>query len=215
MNAPLAIVFEDDKIIVVNKPSGQAVIPGRGLTQEPLVAQVTAHMGSKAFVVHRIDLETSGLVLFAKDADIHRKLSQLWEEHGVKKVYLAWVQGVMEKPLGTFKAHLKEFGSGRIGVDPSGAGKPSETHYKFLKSTGEASLMEVEPTTGRRHQIRVHFYHAGHPVMGDPLYGKERPVGGQPRLMLHAYQLKLRHKGEDLVLTVEPPADFKLSDRSK
>jgi RluA family pseudouridine synthase len=212
MNEPLSIVFEDDKIIVVNKPSGQAVIPGRGLDKEPLVAQVTTHMGSKAFVVHRIDLETSGLVLFAKDADIHRKLSQLWEERGVKKTYWAWVQGIMKEPTGTFKAHIKEFGSGRMGVDPSGQGKPSETHYKVLKTANEASLLEVEPTTGRRHQIRVHLYHAGHPVMGDALYGKERPVGGQARLMLHAYQLQLRHKGEDLVLTVKPPENFRLSE---
>lgn len=215
MNEPLSIIYEDDKIIVVNKPSGQAVIPGRGLDKEPLVAQVTAHMGSKAFVVHRIDLETSGLVLFAKDADIHRKLSQLWEERGVKKTYWAWVQGIMKEPTGIFKANIKEFGSGRMGVDPSGQGKPSETHYKVLKMANEASLLEVEPITGRRHQIRVHLYHAGHPVMGDALYGQERPVGGQSRLMLHAYQLQLRHKGEDLVLTVKPPENFRLSESPK
>jgi tRNA pseudouridine32 synthase / 23S rRNA pseudouridine746 synthase len=210
---PLAIIFEDKKIIAVNKPSGQAVIPGRGLEQEPLVTQVTAHIGTKAFVVHRIDLETSGLVVFAKDADIHRKLSQLWEEHGVKKTYLAWVLGIMEKTEGSFRGHLKEFGSGRMGVDPKG--KPSETHYKVLKTSGENTLLEVEPLTGRRHQIRVHFYHSGHPVLGDPLYGKERPVGGQPRLLLHAAKLVFRHMGEDLLLTVEPPSDFQISPTAK
>ena len=210
---PLSIVFEDKKIIAVNKPSGQAVIPGRGLEQEPLVTQVTAHIGTKAFVVHRIDLETSGLVVFAKDADIHRKLSQLWEERGVKKTYLAWVQGTFEKTEGSFRGHLKEFGSGRMGVDPKG--KPSETHYKVLKTSGENTLLEVEPLTGRRHQIRVHFYHSGHPVLGDPLYGKERPVGGQPRLLLHAAKLFFRHMGEDLLLTVEPPSDFKISATAK
>ena len=210
---PLVILFEDKKIIAVNKPSGQAVIPGRGLALEPLVNQVTTHMGSKAFVVHRIDLETSGIVIFAKDADMHRKLSQLWEEKGVQKTYFAWVQGIVEKPMGSLKAHLKEFGSGRMGVDPKG--KPSETHYKVLKTQGRATLLEVQPVTGRRHQIRVHLYHFGHPVLGDPLYGQERPVGGQPRLLLHAYQLRFKHEGEELVLTAEPPADFKLSDPVK
>lgn len=207
---PLSIIFEDKKIIAVNKPSGQAVIPGRSLALEPLVTEVTTYLGTKAFVVHRIDLETSGLVVFAKDADMHRKLSQLWEEKGVKKTYFAWVQGIVEKPMGSLKAHLKEFGSGRMGVDPKG--KPSETHYKVLKTSGKNTLLEVEPLTGRRHQIRVHLYHAGHPVLGDPLYGQERPVGGQPRLLLHAYQLRFRHEGENLVLTAEPPANFGLSD---
>jgi RluA family pseudouridine synthase len=159
--------------------------------------------------VHRIDRETSGLVVFAKDADTHRRLSTIWEARGVKKTYLAWVKGVMDKPMGSHRGALKEFGSGRIGVHPKG--KPSETHYKLIKTTDEATLLEVEPLTGRRHQIRVHLCHAGYPVMGDPLYGTERPVGGQPRLMLHAYQLQFRHKGEELTLKVDPPADFKLS----
>jgi 23S rRNA-/tRNA-specific pseudouridylate synthase len=84
-----------------------------------------------------------------------------------------------------------------------------------LKTSGENTLLEVEPLTGRRHQIRVHFYHSGHPVLGDPLYGKERPVGGQPRLLLHAAKLAFRHMGEDLLLTVEPPSDFKISATAK
>jgi 23S rRNA-/tRNA-specific pseudouridylate synthase len=152
-------------------------------------------------------------VVFAKDADTHRKLSLLWEEKGIQKTYWAWVLGIVEKPMGSLKGRLKEFGSGRMGVDPRG--KPSETHYKVLKTMGQATLLEVVPFTGRRHQIRVHLYHAGYPVLGDPLYGKKRPVGGQPRLLLHAYQLQFLHEGQKLVLTADPPNDFQVLTPSK
>ncbi len=203
----LRVIFEDPHLIVVDKPAGQLVIPGRGEAEgKPLVDQVSSHIRKKAYVVHRIDRETSGLVAFAKDARTHRELCALWEGREVHKTYLAWVKGQMDKKEGLLDYPLKTFGSGRMGVDPKG--KPSQTRYRFLESQGEASLLEVEPLTGRRHQIRVHLYHAGHPVLGDPLYGQERPVGGAPRLLLHASRLRVQHAGKELELTCELPQDF-------
>ena len=203
----LQIIYEDPHLIVVNKPAGQLVIPGRGEGEgKPLVDQVSSHIRKKAYVVHRIDRETSGLVAFAKDAPTHKELSQLWEGREVQKTYLAWVLGLMEKKEGLLDYPLKTFGSGRMGVDPKG--KPSQTRYRVVKTEGKASLLEVELLTGRRHQIRVHLYHVGHPVLGDPLYGQERPVGGAPRLMLHAWRLRISQAGKDLQVSCDPPQDL-------
>ena len=205
----LRIIFEDFHLIAADKPAGQLVIPARGRAQgEPLVEQVSRHIHKKAYVVHRIDRETSGLVVFAKDAKAHRGLCALWESREVQKTYLAWVQGRLDKKEGLLDYPLKTFGSGKIGVDPKG--KPSQTRYRTLKTQGGVSLLEIEPLTGRRHQIRVHLYHAGHPVLGDPLYGQERPVGGVSRLLLHAYRLQLTYQGEPLTLACDPPAAFHL-----
>ncbi len=203
----LQIIHEDDHLIVVNKPAGQLVIPGRGVDEgKPLVDQVSSHIRKKAYVVHRIDRETSGLVAFAKDAKTHRKLSMLWESREVQKTYLAWVLGQMDKKEGLLDYPLKAFGSGRTGVDAKG--KPSQTRYRVVKTQEGTFLLEVEPLTGRRHQIRVHLYHAGYPVLGDPLYGQERPVGGAPRLMLHAWRLRIPFDGKELKLSCDPPTDF-------
>lgn len=206
----LQVIFEDSHLIVVNKPAGQLVIPGRGEAEgKPLVDELSSHIRKKAYVVHRIDRETSGLVAFAKDAKTHRELSMFWEGREVQKTYLAWVLGKMEKKEVLLDYPLKAFGSGRMGVDPKG--KPSQTRYRVAKTEAQASLLEIELLTGRRHQIRVHLYQAGHPVLGDPLYGQERPVGGAPRLMLHAYRLSIPHAGETLRLECTPPADFQNS----
>ena len=244
----LQIIHEDQHLIVVNKPAGQLVIPGRGEDKaplrppgfegqgKPLVDQVSSYIRKKAYVVHRIDRETSGLVAFAKDAKTHRELSMLWEgrppspdsgrkareqakasadspllfvsDEGrrVQKIYLAWVLGKMEKKQGLLDYPLRAFGSGRIGVDPKG--KPSQTRFKVLKTQDGVSLLEVELLTGRRHQIRVHLYHAGHPILGDPLYGQERPVGGAPRLMLHAWRLLISFAGKELNLSCDTPTAF-------
>ncbi len=203
----LQIIHEDSHLIVVNKPAGQLVIPGRGEGQgKPLVDEVSSNIRKKAYVVHRIDRETSGLVAFAKDAKTHRELSLLWEGREVHKTYLAWVLGKMERTEGQLDYPLKTFGSGRMGVDPKG--KPSQTGYREVKTEAKASLLEVEPLTGRRHQIRVHLYQAGHPVLGDSLYGQERPVGGAPRLLLHAWRLGIPYLGETLKLECDPTIDF-------
>ena len=105
------------------------------------------------------------------------------------------------------KAPIKEFGSGRMGVHPEG--KPAQTTLRVLARYKAATLLEAEPHTGRRHQLRVHLYHAGHPILGDALYGKERPVGGAPRLMLHAFKAQFLHPdGKPMTLEAPPGTDF-------
>jgi tRNA pseudouridine32 synthase / 23S rRNA pseudouridine746 synthase len=202
------VLFENDHLIAVDKPAGQTVIPGRNLGEgiPPLVEAVSKKIGKKAYVVHRLDRETSGLVLFAKDAPAHREICLQWENREVLKIYRALVLGIPPQTEGRIEFFLKAFGSGRMGVDPKG--KASLTRYRVLQTFSRSSLLEVKPETGRRHQIRVHLYHLGFPVMGDPLYGKERPVGGSPRLMLHAAQVSLNFQGRDLTLVCKPGDDF-------
>jgi RluA family pseudouridine synthase len=174
---------------VVNKLPGFAVIPGRNITEDVvLVKLIEMQLKYKCQVVHRIDLETSGIVIFAKTPQAHRHLSIQFEHREVKKNYFALVQGIMNSDL-TINSPIRQFGSGRMGVDPQG--KPSSTEMRVIEKLPYATLLDVSPHTGRRHQIRVHCYASGHPIIGDPLYGKDRPVGGVSRLMLHAHQIKI------------------------
>lgn len=202
----MTIIYEDSRILAVFKPAGQLVIAGRGDLGEPLNRELERLRGAKVFVVHRLDKEASGLVLFAKDAACHRALCLQFEERKVRKIYLALVEGdvcadgMVDKPL-------REFGSGRMGVDA--AGKPSLTRYRIKERLEGATLLEVEPVTGRRHQIRVHLWAIGHPILGDLVYGKNRPVGGAARLMLHALEAGfLDFESRPLRLCAPPLDDF-------
>lgn len=207
---PLGIIHEDDRLIAIDKPAGLPVIPGRNLPDhETLVAQVSAHIGGKAFVVHRLDRETSGIILFAKDAAAHRELSMQFAGRSVAKKYLALVQGRIDKD-DAVEAPIRQFGSGRMGIGKTG--KPAITAFGVMQASTRSSLLEVSPATGRRHQIRVHLYSIGHPVMGDRLYGADRPVGGCPRLMLHALQIIFKHPdGRMLTLTARPDVGWEES----
>jgi tRNA pseudouridine32 synthase/23S rRNA pseudouridine746 synthase len=200
----LRIIHEDERLVVVDKPAGVATAPGGGIgAGESMQEQVATHLGTRAFIVHRLDRETSGVVLFAKTAESHRLLSQQFEDRTVAKRYLALVQGQVRVRSGSITEPLREFASGRIGVDP--AGKEATTMWALRERLVDADLLEVTPITGRRHQIRVHLYSIGHPILGDTRYGDDRPVGGAPRLMLHALELVL---ADGLSIRAEPPADF-------
>lgn len=192
---------------MVDKPAGRLVIPGGRAGEPALVEELAQARGRKLFVVHRLDRDASGVVLFAKDAAAHRAACLEFEQRRAQKKYWAVVAGRVGGD-GEIAQPLREFGSGRAGVDPRG--KPARTRYRIVEDLGSATLLEVEPYSGRRHQIRAHLYWLGHPVLGDRLYGRERPVGGAPRLMLHAYWLAIQPEGhQPLLVTSELPADFR------
>ncbi len=202
----MLIVFEDERLVAVSKPVDRVVIPGRGEVGEPLRDEAERLLGRKLLVVHRLDREASGLVVFAKDADAHRALCAGFRGRSIHKTYLALVQGALAED-GEIRSPLREFGSGRTAVDP--AGKPSLTRYKVREKFSRATLLEASPVTGRRHQLRAHLYSIGHPVLGDARYGKERPVGNAPRLMLHGLEMSFKGPGgKAVVLRAEPQADF-------
>ena len=200
-----AILFEDEHLLAVDKPAGRPTIPGRGDVGEPLNAELERRSGRKLFVVHRLDLEASGVVVFAKDAETHRVLCAQFESRGAKKIYLAAVAGAMTGE-GVADSPLKEFGSGRVAPSPDG--RKSRTRWRVERTWRMAALLRIEPETGRRHQIRAHLCALGHPILGDPRYGPSpRPVGGVARLMLHALSLSVT-AGRAYEFTAEPPRDF-------
>lgn len=198
------VVFEDERVLAVNKPAGQATIPGRGDIGEPLNKELERRLEAKLWVVHRLDREASGLIVFAKTAEAHAALCKEFESRQADKGYLAVAAGTLTGE-GRADQALKEFGSGRVA--PSKDGKHSLTRWRAERALRGATLLTVSPLTGRRHQIRAHLAALGHPLLGDPLYGPPpRPVGGAKRLMLHAHTLHLPAFGLDL--KAEPGPDF-------
>ena len=196
------IVHRDDHIVIADKPAGMLAV-GPGSIHEILAAE----LGERLFIVHRLDRETSGLIAFARDAETHRYLSGRFEERAVEKVYLAAVAGHLDPATGSVDLALREFGSGRMGVDRRG--KPSHTSYAVLERLTDADLVELRPRTGRRHQLRVHMHAIGHAVLGDPRYGSPRPVGGVERLMLHAATLSFEGPdGSPVAARAASPPDF-------
>jgi RluA family pseudouridine synthase len=196
------ILFEDDSILVVNKESGISVIPGRGdAKNDSLLSVLESQYDRKLFVVHRIDRDTSGLIVFAKTAAAHRHLNIQFENRLVKKTYHALVLGVPSADQ-IIDSPIYEFGSGRMGIDTRG--KNAITEFTVLNRYSATALLQVKPITGRRHQIRVHLYSIGYPILGDKTYGSPRPVGEVERLMLHAYKIEFIHPDKSL-LKLEAP----------
>lgn len=203
----MTLLLETPRVIAVAKPAGQLVIPGRGpATGRTLQQETEEHLGAKLWVVHRLDAAASGVVLFARDAEAHRDLNRAFETREVEKKYLAVVRGVVDRD-GGIRSAIKQFGSGRMGVHKHGLA--SHTEFHVLQRMPAASLLDVSIETGRRHQIRVHLYSIGHPIMGDPLYGEPRPIGGLTRLMLHAVSISVDTLATGkLSVRCDPDAEF-------
>lgn len=186
----IPILYEDDDILAVSKPEALAAIPERHGHGGSLFEALCERRGERLYIVHRIDKETSGLIVFARHAEAHRRLNRQFEMRAVEKTYLALAHGVIAADAGSIDAPLRQFGSGRVAVDPA-RGKPSTTQFRVVERFESHTLVEARPQTGRRHQIRVHLYHLGHPIAGDPLYGDETTRRGFARMMLHAWRLVL------------------------
>src|SRR5438270_12429628 len=198
---PLDVLFEDEDVIVINKPSGLVVHPGAGQREHTLVNALLHHfpklsgIGGKERpgIVHRLDKETSGCLVAAKTDDAHRGLSKQFEQRAVEKIYLALVAGRLRKNAGTVEETI-----GRHPVDrqrmstASRRGRAAKTEYRVLSSSDEISLLECKLHSGRTHQVRVHLQHLGHPVLGDKIYGKKQ-TAVFPRQMLHAWKLRFQH----------------------
>lgn len=199
----IPILYEDENILAVDKPEGVAAIPDRRRQDQSLFEMLCAARAERLYIVHRLDKETSGVIVFARNAEAHRLLSQQFENRSVEKVYLALVHAVIGDDRGEIDKPLRQFGSGRVGVDLQ-RGKDSVTEFRVLQRLHAFTLVEVRPRTGRRHQIRVHFYSIGHPVVGDPVYGDKAVQRSCPRLMLHALRLTL-HLPSGKKCTIEAP----------
>jgi len=200
------ILYETDDFIAVSKPEGVVSVAEAGQGGLPELLQ--PHYPGKLYPVHRLDRGASGVIVFAKNAAAHRHLNGEFDRREVRKTYLAAVDGVPESNRGKINAPIREFGSGRMGVDPK-RGKPSSTEWKVAERLEGATLLRVSPATGRRHQIRVHLYHIGHPILGDLRYGDKARQERFPRLMLHALSLEFDlPSGERVTVEAPPPTSF-------
>lgn len=197
----LPILYEDEDLCAVDKPPGISSIPERDRTIASIVTLLEKQMGGKIFVVHRLDKEVDGVMLFAKTVAAHKYLNEKFLNRTVRKTYLALAHGAMTEGHGSIDKPIRQFGSGRMGVDEE-KGKPSTTDYVVLKTEGRYTLLQVFPVTGRRHQIRVHLYHSGHPIVGDRMYGDAAASLRFPRLMLHAQSIAFQKpNGAELTVT--------------
>lgn len=213
------ILFEDERLIVINKPSGIAVHGGSGLSFG-LIEGLRALRPQAKFMelVHRLDRETSGCILIAKKRSALRHMHEQLRSGKMDKRYHALVAGQWPSTRFKVKAPLRKnvLQSGERMVSVSEDGKPSETRYRILQEYNGASLVEASPITGRTHQIRVHCLHAGHPIGGDPKYGdadfdnKMRQIGLN-RLFLHAHSISLIHPGSEERIKFSAPLDATLT----
>ena len=215
---PLDVIFEDDYVLAVNKPAGMVVHPAYGHESGTLVNAILAHCpqtvnvggADRAGIVHRLDKDTSGVILIAKDVESHAALQRQFKRRRVKKIYLALVeghpsprQGIIDAPIGRNKRQRKKMSVVR-------RGREARTAYRVIEFFRDHSLLELEPETGRTHQIRVHLAWLGCPVVGDGIYGYRKQRLLKQRHFLHAKQLELSHPTtkQPLSLTTPLPDDL-------
>ena len=215
----LDIIHEDDDLIVLNKPAGLVVHPAPGNRDRTLVNALLAHCGAslsgiggvaRPGIVHRLDKDTSGLMVVAKHDLAHQKLSSQFADRSLSRTYQAVVWGLPLPRIGSIEAPIGRHARDRKRMGVTAKGKPALTHYKVLKAYTKVSLVECKLSTGRTHQIRVHLAHLKHPVVGDGVYGGNRPGITFPRQALHAAELRFIHPrtGRERKFTAPLPADM-------
>jgi len=215
---PLDVVYEDSDIIVINKPSGMVVHPALGNYKNTLVNALLFHCKDlsgingkiRAGIVHRIDKDTSGLLVACKNDLAHKNLSEQFMEHKVNKIYYCLVNGVIPHNIGLIDAPIGRDPQSRQQMAVVENGKEARTHFKVLERFEKNTLVEVKLETGRTHQIRVHMKYIGYPLVGDPIYGVRKVVGDNGQF-LHAKKLEFYHPrtNEFLSFESELPEDFK------
>jgi 23S rRNA pseudouridine1911/1915/1917 synthase len=212
---PLAIVYEDADLIVIDKPAGLVVHPGAGVPDRTLMNGLLAHCPAlagvpRAGIVHRLDKDTSGLLVVAKTVEAQSGLARQLESRSMRRVYLAVVQG--DPPTsGMIDAPVGRDTRARTRMAVTRRGKDAVTRYRVLERFGHAALVECRLESGRTHQIRVHFQHIRHPLVGDAVYRRGTRHGlAFGRQALHAVELSLLHprSGKTMTWQAKPPADF-------
>ncbi len=207
MTPYLSIVYQDNDLLIVNKPSGLLTVPGKDPKHaDCLIARVN-RVFPTAKIVHRLDMATSGIICLAMHKEAHRNLSMQFQDRKTAKRYIARVFGKLEQPTGSVDLPLIcDWPNRPKQMVDHDNGKPSLTHFKVLEHEDNATRVELTPITGRSHQLRVHMLSLGHPILGDRLYAHPAALAMAPRLQLHAEMLSLAHpvSGKEMVFEAEP-----------
>lgn len=207
----LRIVHVDAALVVVDKPAGLLSVPGRGDEKQDCVASRVRALFADALTVHRLDMATSGLMLLARGAAVQRQMSMAFAQREVHKRYIAVVAGEMALDAGEIDLPLRPDWPNRPLQQVALAhGKPSLTRYRVLSrdTASNTSRVELEPLTGRTHQLRVHLLAIGHPILGDRLYAPTDVGAWAGRLLLHAASIGLKHPGDGSMVQFDSSADF-------
>ena len=210
------LIHADHSLLVLNKPSGLLAVPGRGEDKQDCLSRRVQHCYPDALIVHRLDMATSGLMLMGRGIAMQRALSQLFERREVHKRYLAVVAGQLAQAPGPDGWSLidlpivVDWPRRPLRIIDAERGKPSQTRWRsvaFDEATNSTRI-ELEPLTGRSHQLRVHLQALGHPMLGDALYAPEAVQARATRLLLHACALRFAHPVSGALLSFESPPDF-------
>ena len=207
-SGPLDILYDDHALLAVNKPAGLLSVPGRGAhLADCLITRIQATFPT-ALLVHRLDRDTSGVMVFALTPHAQRALGQQFERRQTRKTYVARVWGQVTEKAGTVDLPLiVDWPNRPLQKVCHDTGKPAVTDWRLLRSTATESRLRLMPRTGRSHQLRVHMQALGHPILGDPFYA-QGPALAFPRLMLHSEELRLNHPESGKGLSFRAPADF-------
>lgn len=213
-NIPIEVIYEDSDIVVVNKPKGMVVHPGNGNLDGTLVNAIMAKCGDslsgiggeiRPGIVHRIDKDTSGLLIVAKNDKAHVNLSEQIKAHKVKKTYIALVRGVVRENEATIDMPIGRSKTDRKKMAVCKDGKNAVTHIKVLKRWEHYTLLQVNIETGRTHQIRVHLSYIGYPIIGDYTYSNGKNEFGVVGQCLHAQKLEFKHPITNKIMELEAP----------
>ena len=204
----VSVLHDDAVCVVVDKPSGLLSVPGRGAHLQDCMASRVQAMFADALVVHRLDMATSGLMLFARGAEAQRRLSRAFAQREVHKRYVAVVHGRVEPAQGEIDLPLiADWPRRPLQKVDADHGKPSLTRYRTILVEGDRTRLELEPVTGRAHQLRVHLLAIGHAIVGDALYAPEL-ISGTDRLLLHATQLCFAHPISGAPIAIDAAVPF-------
>lgn len=218
-NIPLDIIYQDEDIAIINKPQGMTVHAGNGVHGSTLVNALLYHLDSlsgingviRPGIVHRIDKDTSGLLVVAKNDAAHVSLSEQIKNKTCRRIYLALVEGVVKENDGVIDTFIGRSDKNRTMMAVKSDGRRAVTHYKVIRRYKDYTLMEFSLETGRTHQIRVHTKYLGHPVVGDPVYGYKTQKFRLNGQLLHAFRLELTHpkSGERMAFEAPLPDYFR------
>lgn len=214
----LDVIYEDDDLLVINKPQGMVVHPASSYHEPTLVHGLLYQVDelssingiARPGIVHRIDKDTSGLLVVAKNDFTHQALSHDLSEHKIKREYIALVYGKFNENEGTIDAPIIRHPKNRLKMTVASGGKPAKTHFKVTDRFEKYTLLTCQLETGRTHQIRVHMAYINHPIVGDPIYGP-KDVIGKTGQYLHAQKITFFHptKKEHMTFTADMPQEFK------